>query len=415
VQGKFIEWRASEIGPLRVVTMQDFDDIRPYRDDEVRGVVASLLEDLDFSRAMGKFRHPRLFRWFPGPVTRLAQNALKQQLRNVDTIHDVQTIIEQYLDKLIETTTDGLTHSGLDRLDPQLSYLFISNHRDITMDPALVNYMLYHYGFDTLQIAIGDNLLKRPFLSKLMKLNKSFIVKRSVQGRDKLTASKQLSAYIRHCINAGQNVWIAQREGRAKDGVDKTETAIIKMLSMSSREQLDEAGNSVTLSVSMNNLNIVPVAISYEYDPCDLMKATELHAIDTTGRFEKDENSDVNSILRGMIGKKGAVHVSFGDPLTVPEPVTPEGVAELIDRQIIGNYKLHLVNCLALQKLRSDFMDFSLLPDMFGVSASIVEERRQQFERRLQDIPAHLQSYVLAMYANPVIRKAEHKLLKSRA
>jgi 1-acyl-sn-glycerol-3-phosphate acyltransferase len=394
--------------------MHDFDDIRPYRDDEVRGVVASLLEDLDFSRAMGKFRHPRLFRWFPGPVTRLAQNALKQELRNVENIHDVQTVIEKYLDKLIETTTDGLTHSGLDKLDPQMSYLFVSNHRDITMDPALVNYMLYHHGFDTLQIAIGDNLLKRPFLSKLMKLNKSFLVKRSVQGKDKLNASKQLSAYIRHCINTGQNVWIAQREGRAKDGVDKTETAIIKMLNMSAREHVGADGSALSLSQSLNQLNIVPVAISYEFDPCDHMKATELHAVDTAGRFEKDENTDVNSILTGMIGKKGAVHVSFGEPISVPEPATPEGVAELIDRQIIGNYKLHLINCLALQKLRADFMDFSELPKLFGVSASIVEEKRHQLERRLHDIPAHLQPYALAMYANPVIRKNEIKATKSR-
>ncbi|MGA0806288.1 MAG: 1-acyl-sn-glycerol-3-phosphate acyltransferase, partial [Pseudohongiellaceae bacterium] len=393
--------------------MHDFDDIRPYRDDEVRGVVATLLEDLDFSRAMGKFRHPRLFRWFPGPVTRLAQNALRQELRNVEDIHGVQIIIEKYLDKLIETTTDGLTHSGLDKLDPQLSYLFISNHRDITMDPALVNYMLYHHGFNTLQIAIGDNLLKRPFLSKLMKLNKSFIVKRSVQGRDKLAASKQLSAYIRHCINTGQNVWIAQREGRAKDGVDKTETAIIKMLHMSAREQVGADGSPLGLSQSINQLNIVPVAISYEFDPCDLMKATELHAVETAGRFEKDENTDVNSILTGMIGCKGAVHVSFGAPVSVPEAATPEGVAELIDRQVIDNYKLQLVNCLALQKLKPEFMDFGELPHMFGTSASIVEEKRQQMERRLHDMPEHLQRYVLAMYANPVIRKSELKLLKS--
>lgn len=393
--------------------MHEFDDIRPYRDDEVRGVVATLLEDLDFARAMGKFRHPRLFRWFPGPVTRLAQSALRQELRGVGTIHDVQTIIEKYLDKLIETTTDGLTHSGLDRLDPQMSYLFISNHRDITMDPALVNYMLYHHGFDTLQIAIGDNLLKRPFLTKLMKLNKSFIVKRSVQGRDLLAASKQLSSYIRHCINTGQNVWIAQREGRAKDGVDKTETAILKMLHMSARDKA-EAGQGGALSQSLNQLNIVPVAISYEYDPCDLMKATELHAIDTAGRFEKDENTDVNSILTGMIGNKGAVHVSFGEPVNVPELATAEGVAELIDRQVIGNYKLHPSNCLALQKLEPDYMDFTRLPEMFGVSASIIEEKRQQLERRLHEIPAALQPYVLAMYANPVIRKAELKLLKSR-
>jgi 1-acyl-sn-glycerol-3-phosphate acyltransferase len=391
--------------------MHDFEDIRPYRDDEVRSVLDSLLEDLDFSSAMAKFRYPRFYRWFPGPVSRLVQSALKKELQQVKSIHDVQIIIEKYLDKLIETTTDGLTHSGLDRLDPGVPYLFISNHRDITMDPALVNYMLYHQGFDTVQIAIGDNLLKRPFLSKLMKLNKSFIVKRSVQGRDRLAASKQLSAYIRHCINTGQNVWIAQREGRAKDGIDKTEAAIIKMLHMSVRKSDESGEGGLPLSEAMNQLNIVPVAISYEYDPCDQLKATELHAIDTQGRFEKDENSDVNSILTGMIGYKGAVHVSFGQPLKVGELATAEGVAELIDRDVVGAYQLHLVNCLALQKLQSDYMDFDTLPERFGMSESMIDEKRREFAGRIDAMAAHLQPYVLAMYANPVIRKAENQVL----
>lgn len=384
--------------------MEQFDDIRPYRDDEVCGVVGSLLEDLDFSRAMGKFRYPRLSRWFPGPVCRLVQAALRKELAQVRTIRDVQIIIEKYLDKLIETTTDGLTHSGLDRLSPDRAYLFISNHRDITMDPALVNYMLYHQGFDTLQIAIGDNLLKRPFLTRLMKLNKSFIVKRSVQGRDKLTASRQLSSYIRHCVEGGQNVWIAQREGRAKDGIDKTETALVKMLHLSVRKKSE---GEVSLQESLTRLNIVPVSISYEYDPCDQLKATELHAIDSHGRFEKDENTDVNSILTGMVGWKGAVHVSFGEPLQVAELATAEGVAELIDRQVVGNYRLQLSNYLALQKLHADYMDFSTLPSLFGVSEARVEQKRTELEERLAAVPAELQPYVLAMYANPVIRKAE--------
>lgn len=390
--------------------MHDFEDIRPYNDNEVRGVVDALLEDLDFSRAMAAFRYRRFYQWFPGPVTRLVQRALKQELRHVHNIHDIQIAIEKYLDKLIETTTEGLTQTGLENLDPNVPYLFISNHRDITMDPALVNYMLYHHGFNTLQIAIGDNLLKRPFLTKLMKLNKSFIVKRSVQGRDRLAASKQLSAYIRHCIVKGENVWIAQREGRAKDGIDKTETAIIKMLHISARDMAGSEDAKPALNESLNELNIVPVAISYEFDPCDRAKAEELHAIDTMGRFEKDENTDVNSILTGMVGMKGAVHVSFGEPLRLLETYTADGVAELIDRQIVKNYKLHLVNFLALQKLQPDFMDFEQLPRMFKASASIVEEKRQQLEQRLFDAPPELQHYILRMYANPVIRKGENKV-----
>lgn len=377
--------------------MHDFEDIRPYHDSEVRGVVHGLLEDLELSRALGKFHYPKAYRWFPGPVARLVQSALKQELRNADCVHDVQIVIEKYLDKLIETTTDGLTQSGLDRLDPAVPCLFISNHRDITMDPALVNYMLYHNGFDTVQIAIGDNLLKRPFLSKLMKLNKSFIVKRSVQGRDKLAASKQLSGYISHCINSGQNVWIAQREGRAKDGIDCTEPAIIKMLHLAGRE----SSTRLSLAEAMNGLNIVPVAISYEYDPCDVAKARELHAVATVGRFVKDENSDVQSILTGMIGRKGAIHVSYGTPLKVADGATAEQVAELIDRQIIGNYRLHASNYLALERLQG-----TALPDVVeGVAADSLAAKRQAFSERLESVPSELQPFVLQMYANPVLSR----------
>jgi glycerol-3-phosphate O-acyltransferase len=382
--------------------MHDFEDIRPYHDEEVRGVVDALLDDLDLSHAMGKFRNPLLYRLFPGPVARLVQASLKKELQHVNCIHDVQDIIEKYLDKIIETTTDGLTQTGLEKLDPAVSWLFLSNHRDITMDPALVNYMLYHHGFDTLQIAIGDNLLKRPFLTKLMNLNKSFIVKRSVQGRDKLAASKQLSAYIRHCINTGQNVWIAQREGRAKNGIDETETAVLKMLYLAGRE------DGLALHAAVNELHIVPVSISYEFDPCDAAKATELHAKETTGSFVKDENTDVQSILIGMIGKKGAVHVSFGSPVRVPEGATAESVAELIDAQVVSNYKLHLVNYLAVEKQQKDYMDFSTLPALFNTTAAAVESKRQELDRRLQTLPAALHPYVLAMYANPVLRKAKY-------
>ena len=386
-----------------VVNMHDFDDIRPFRDEEVKDVVANLLEDLDFSRALAKFRHPKWYKWLPGPMTRLVQQAMKKELSHVANIHDVQIIIEKYLDKIIETTASGLTQSGLEQLDPKRPYIFISNHRDITMDPALVNYMLYHHGFDTLQIATGDNLLKRPFLSDLMKLNKSFFVKRSVQGRDKLAASKQLSAYIRHCIATGQNVWIAQREGRAKNGIDKTEAAIITMLQLWSRD----GGRKLSVATAINQLNIVPVALSYEFDPCDDLKAVELHAKNTTGVFIKDENADVQSILNGMIGTKGAIHVSFGTQIMVGETATTEDVAELIDRQIIGSYRLHAVNYIALEKLQPDFMDFRTLPALLGMTENAIAAKRKEFESRLQHMDAALHPYVLHMYANPVIRKTE--------
>ena len=383
--------------------MDSFDDIRPYGDGEVRPVVDRLLQDEALARALAKFKHPLLFRFLPGWVAGKVQAALREETAHVQTIHDVQLVIEKYLDKLIEDTTTGLTSEGLDTLDTAQPYLFISNHRDITMDPALVNYMIYHHGLDTLQIAIGDNLLKRPFLTDLMKLNKSFIVKRSVQGRDLLKASKQLSAYIHHCIKSDNNVWIAQREGRAKDGIDKTETAIIKMLHMADRESTLR----LSLQESMNSLNIVPVSISYEYDPCDRYKAEELYTIDTTGKFEKDENSDVRSILTGIVGDKGDVHVTFGSRMVFPDAVTAEGVARELDARIISSYKLHAVNYLAMEMVKKDSLDSSTLPALLGLSASEIGRKRREFQERLNSMPKHLQPYVLNMYANPVIRKAE--------
>jgi glycerol-3-phosphate O-acyltransferase len=383
--------------------MDSFDDIRPYGDGEVRPVVDRLLQDEALARALAKFKHPLLFRFLPGWVAGKVQAALREETAHVQTIHDVQLVIEKYLDKLIEDTTTGLTSEGLDTLDTAQPYLFISNHRDITMDPALVNYMIYHHGLDTLQIAIGDNLLKRPFLTDLMKLNKSFIVKRSVQGRDLLKASKQLSAYIHHCIKSDNNVWIAQREGRAKDGIDKTETAIIKMLHMADRESTLR----LSLQESMNSLNIVPVSISYEYDPCDRYKAEELYTIDTTGKFEKDENSDVRSILTGIVGDKGDVHVTFGSRMVFPDAVTAEGVARELDARIISSYKLHAVNYLAMEMVKKDSLDLSTLPALLGLSASEIGRKRREFQERLNTMPKHLQPYVLNMYANPVIRKAE--------
>ncbi|MEK9648815.1 MAG: 1-acyl-sn-glycerol-3-phosphate acyltransferase [Gammaproteobacteria bacterium] len=383
--------------------MSDFEDIRPYRDDEVRPVVDRLSKDETLCRALGKFTHPLLYKFFPGKVTAKVQSTLADEVAHVQTIHDVQLVIEKYLDRLIESTTTSLTNTGLDTLDTSEHYLFISNHRDITLDPALCNYMIYHHGLDTLQIAIGDNLLQRPFLTDLMKLNKSFIVKRSVQGRDLLKASKQLSSYIHHCIKGGENVWIAQREGRAKDGIDKTETAIIKMLHMANRESTLK----LTLQESINSLNIVPVAISYEFDPCDRAKAEELYTIDNTGKFEKDENSDVQSILSGMIGEKGAVHVAFGEKIQFDDAVTAEGVAREIDEQIIRNYKLHAVNYAAMEIVQKDFMDFSTLPDILEMPASLINSKRRAFRKRLASMPKKYHSYVLNMYANPVIRKAE--------
>ncbi|MGY8927096.1 MAG: 1-acyl-sn-glycerol-3-phosphate acyltransferase, partial [Flavobacteriales bacterium] len=215
--------------------MENFDDIRPYQDNEVPDVIKSLLEDEQFSKAIVDKRLPKLFKKLPTLALLLVKKTLKKKIKKITKVTEVQEIASDYLKKVIKTSVDGLTVSGLQQLKEN-SYLFMSNHRDIAMDPAFISYLLMEDSKRKLEIAIGDNLLKKEFVSKLMRLNRSFIVKRSAQGREKLLASNKLSEYIHHRLKSGINIWIAQREGRAKDGIDKTDPTILKMLHMSKRK-----------------------------------------------------------------------------------------------------------------------------------------------------------------------------------
>ena len=374
--------------------MDKFIEIRPYDDDEIRPVLDRLISNSEFLSAIASFYSPKLARMFPSLMRTAARHKLRGQLRGVHDVETMQHVIAHYMDKMIEDTTTQLTHSGLENLADRKSYLFISNHRDITMDPAFVNYMLYHAGHKTLQIAIGDNLLKKPFVSDLMRLNKSFIVKRSHKGRELLKSLILLSEYIHHCIDTGQNVWIAQREGRAKDGIDKTDPTLLKMLAMAERKQ--------SLSVSLAKLHIVPVSISYEYDACDVLKAEELHEIETEGSFTKTDCTDIHSIVTGMIGFKGKVHIAFGKELVISSD-DPEVIAADIDTQIFKNYTLRDINFLSLERLQQDGL--SLQPKLRTVieAAEISESSRISFEQRLQRVDPKLRQHYLRSYANPVM------------
>ncbi len=374
-----------------------FKDIRPYNDDEIRPVLDSLLADDEFIRSIAGFSHPRLFKILPVLVCALARRKLTAELKNVSNVKSMQDVIATYMDKMIERTTTSLTHSGLEGLSKDKSYLFISNHRDIAMDPAFVNYMLYHADFETLRIAIGDNLLKREFVSDLMRLNKSFIVKRSLKGRELLKSSKQLSEYIHHCVETHCSVWIAQREGRAKDGIDKTETALLKMLALARRPN--------PIAEALQSLHIIPVSISYEIDACDSLKGNELYQKIELGSYQKDEKSDIHSIVTGMIGYKGHVHVAFGKELELTPDDDDDHIARLIDEQIIGNYHLHGTNILAVELLRK--MDETLVPPVSDEGARILARSqinpvsKTQFEDRISKLDSNIKRYVLQMYANP--------------
>ena len=376
--------------------MDQFQDIRPYNDDEVRPVIDALLTNSEFVASIASFAIPKLYRMIPSLARFLTHRKLAKQLRDVNDVKTMQSVIAVYMDQMIEKTTSQLTHSGLENLSKDKNYLFISNHRDIAMDPAFVNYMLYHAGFNTVYIAIGDNLLKRPFVTDLMRLNKSFIVKRSLKGRDLLKSSKQLSEYIHHLISSKDNVWIAQREGRAKDGIDCTDTALLKMLSLAKRgEGFKEA---------MSALHIVPVSISYEFDPCDVLKADELYQKAELGTYSKDEQSDINSIVTGMIGFKGHVHVAFGKEIVL-ENDDVDVAAQCIDQQILENYLLQANNYLALAALqeRGEIDETNLSID----NPTVNEQARAKFQERLASVDPKILPYWLKMYANPVLSRAK--------
>lgn len=378
-----------------------YQDIRPYHDNEIRPVLDRLLETPEFISSIAGFAYPRLRRLFPVLLDALTRRRLKSQLRPVHDVSGMQDVIAGYMDKMIERTTTGLTHSGLDALPKGQSFLFISNHRDIAMDPAFVNYMLYHSGHDTLYIAIGDNLLKRPFVTDLMRLNKSFIVRRSLKGRELLKSSKLLSEYIDYLVGRQNNVWIAQREGRAKDGIDRTDTALLKMLGMARKKE--------GLAAALNALNIVPVSISYELDPCDELKAVELQQKAEHGFFEKDEKSDIHSIVTGMIGNKGRVHVAFGDLLKFDEDADDEAIAALIDQQVLSHYRIQSSNVLAVRMLdeqSSDIMSkLSEAGQQFIRQYSLDAGIETAFRDRILAMPDKAQQYALQMYANPVISR----------
>lgn len=376
--------------------MDKFKDIRPYQDAEIRPILDRLLTDEEMLDSIARFYYPWLTRFFPQAMKNAAGKKLREQVKPVHDVKSMQDVIAVYMDKMIHDTTSELSNSGLDSLNEGRNYLFISNHRDITMDPAFVNYMLYHADHETLHIAIGDNLLKKPFVTDLMRLNKSFIVHRSKKGRELLQALSLLSQYIHYCVGHDENVWIAQREGRAKDGIDKTDPALLKMLAMGRRD--------LAFGESLSELHIIPVAISYEYDACDVLKAQELHEIEVRGSFTKTDKSDIQSIVTGMIGYKGHVHVAFGKELKIATD-DPEELAEQIDSQILENYQLSDSNFLALEKLKQDGMaPLHLLGDILE-KRDITKQSRKKFEKRLKAVDPKLHKHLLFGYANPVINK----------
>ena len=370
------------------IDTDEFADIRPYHDHEVREVLDSLIEDDEFISAIINLRIRRQTKLMKALAYPFVRQRIRRMLKGVHDIEGIQDIVKVFLDRMLAKTSTSFTISGLEQLDKDRNYLFIGNHRDIVLDPALVNYALKTCGYPTVRIAIGDNLQSKSFISDLMRLNKSFIVKRSIKGpREKVHALRRLSKYICHSVHKDHsNIWIAQGEGRAKDGRDVTQPAIIKMLAMSKPKEQD-------FNSYIRSLSIVPVAISYELDPCDANKARELFLRETTGSYQKRATEDFESISRGIKGNKGGIHLSFGTVMD-QDYADAEEVAHEIDRQITSIYYTHDSNRICYQ-----------LKTKGNINEDISTSKRNSFENRLTLIPNQYRSYAIDMYANVVERK----------
>lgn len=381
--------------------MNLFDDIRPYRDEEVQPTIRRLLADNEFIDVTARFRFPDYPNWLLKGLRPLIRTFLRNKTGSIHSVHDLQLYLENYVRHVLDESTSSLTFSGEENLVSNQAHLFISNHRDIVVDPMVVNWTLYHHGHKTLHVAIGDNLLTKPFVADLMRLNKCFIVNRSAKGpREKLKAAKRLSAYIHHSITEERaNIWIAQREGRAKDGIDRTNSAVIGMLTLNKPKQ-------VPLADYVGALHIVPIAISYEWDPCDIHKAHELFVQKTGGNYEKEEHEDAASIARGITGYKGRVHIAFGKPLTDCYQSIDDMVAE-IDRQIISNYVLQPSNCIAYKELHGELPEGASVTDQhipFTESEFVKEVK--QFREHVAECDERYREILLSMYANPIVSQS---------
>jgi glycerol-3-phosphate O-acyltransferase len=323
----------------------------------------------------------------------------------VNSVRDFQEKIAYPLFKVIEKTSiSTLSASGLEHLDASKQYLFISNHRDIILDSAFLNVVLFERGFRTSQIAIGDNLMRHRISELIFHINKSFVVKRSGTPMELYRYSVQLSDYIWRQITQGiDSVWIAQREGRAKDGDDRTQVGLVKMLSLSAKADL---------KTYFRELRVVPVAISYEYDPCDLLKAQEFLNKRANPEYKKTFEEDVQHMLLGLKGEKGAVHFHFSAPFeaeldafdAIPSSKKQlELLAEMIDQRIHQHYKLRPINYIAHDLLTKTqtFRNYYGTEDLEKVAAYF----EQRFKLLTNDAEGLGQEYLLKMYANPLINQ----------
>lgn len=371
----------------------EFDEIRPYTPEELPEVFNELLADPSFQSVVAEI--------MPG----IPLEVLGAQLRQCKTNLDVQkTFFHKLLHGIMDKYSDGFDMDTASLPDKTRNYTFISNHRDIVLDPGFLSVGLIDNQFPTtVEIAIGDNLLIYPWIKKLVRVNKSFIVQRALSMRQMLESSARMSRYIHFAVTEKkENIWIAQREGRAKDSNDRTQDSVLKMLAM---------GGSGDVVDRLKELNIVPTALSYEYDPCDFLKAKEMQLKRDVEGFKKSQQDDLVNMQTGIFGYKGRVHfqtaVCINDELEalrgLPKTEVFTRVSELIDRHIHASYRLYPGNYVAYDWLNGE----SRMADRYTPEEKAKFEAYVQKKLDLIDLPdkdeAFLRKCILTMYANPVV------------
>lgn len=371
----------------------NFDNLRPYYDSEVEPIMQRMAKDPLYMQLMS-------YLW-----KGISEDEAIQKAKSVKSIANFQHYyMYEAIWKIVDFSSTGLSWSGLEHLDKNSSYLFIANHRDILLDSALLQIILVKEGFDTSEITFGSNLMEKGFITDFGRMNRMFTVTREGTAKELYDISRQLSAYIRHTIvDKKTSVWIAQRNGRTKDGNDLTQTGLLKMLNMSGGKDFVK---------SFKELQIVPLSISYEYEPCDALKVQELYLSNLHSKYIKAPGEDLNSIVTGITQPKGKIHLTFGKPIlnelenidkrcqTDNEKI--KALTESIDQQIYLDFKLHHVNYIAYDLLHKT--------DVFTDTYTAQEKEvfKNYMKKQLSNLSGEqevLEQLFLHLYSNPVVHK----------
>ena len=385
------------------IDVHDFSAMRPYSDEELSQAIQRMIQEPLLIKMM---------KWvYPG----LRKAEIIQMFENIRSVNQFQEEISApAVNVITQMTTSGVSFTNQSSIEPDQAYLFVSNHRDIILDSALLNVSLIERGIPTTEIAIGDNLLKLQLVRDIVRCNKNFIVSRDVNAKEMYYYSLRMSNYIRHTLTEKKtSIWIAHREGRSKDGDDRTATALLKMFSLSTEGNLENG---------LKDLHIRPMCVSYEFDPCDLLKTNELMHVRQFGKYEKKPGEDFHSMVTGLTGHKGRINISVGMPLDdVYERMSAISnknekfklLSEAIDDEMHRIYHLWPNNYIAYDQLHGtrEYKDkYSNIQRIAFVNYIRGHVLKLALSRKRLGLPAEnfntiAKEILLQMYANPVINK----------